>query len=307
MPCYTDVLALPNRPKIDVVLSSGGIKSCAAIELFDFLEQAAIPIDLLVGCSGGAMLAAYKAISMTIEEMRQNLQRFASYKSEILKIDYQTIGALLNIPLTHFTKGQGILKGEAFQKVMYEMLGDRRIEDLPIKTVIQVTDMETGLGKALTYGDLAKTVAASSSLVPLLPPVFLDGHWFVDGGYSTALPILQAVSRGIDIIIAIDFQSGVKNQNPTNYADYFYNFTLMSLRNAVHFQNSCAVDLHHYEIIFIEVAFEKDIALWAAESIPQIFEQGKLAVENAKKQIIEAIELYPLHLNTDGQDDEPKT
>ena len=86
-----------------------------------------------------------------------------------------------------------------------------------------------------------------------LPPIFINGHWFVDGGYSVALPVLQAVSRGVDIIIAVDFQSGVKSLQPTNYAEYFLNFIGKTVRNAVHFQNSLAIDMHHYEIIFIEV------------------------------------------------------
>ncbi len=293
MPSYTEILALPNRPKIGVVLSSGGAKACAAIELLDFLEQAKIPIDLLVGCSGGSMYSAYKAIGMTIAEMRQAGQRFAKRKRELMKIDFQTLGSLMHLPLSRYEKGRAIVNGEGLQKILYDIIGQRRIEDLPIETVIQVTDLETGLGKTLTEGDLAKAVCASSSLIPILPAVTIDGHLYVDGGYSAALPILQAVSRGIDIIIAMDFQSGVQHKHPTGYFDYFLSFIDSSVQNAVHFQNSFAIDMHHYEIIFIEVPFERDIALWEDNMIPYIFQQGKLAVENVKEQIIQAIALFP--------------
>ena len=49
---------------------------------------------------------------------------------------------------------------------MFDLVGDRRIEDLPIKTVVQVTDMETGLGMVLTEGSLAQAMYASSALTP---------------------------------------------------------------------------------------------------------------------------------------------
>ena len=116
MPDYTEVLALPNRPKIGLVLSSGGIKACAAFELFDFLEKAHIPIDLLVGCSGGSLACAYKATGMTITEMRQTVDLFAKRKQEILQLDYQAIGALLNLPFTHFNKGQRFDQGGGIVK-----------------------------------------------------------------------------------------------------------------------------------------------------------------------------------------------
>jgi NTE family protein len=49
MPLADLQLQEPARPKITVVLSSGGIKPLAAIPLFEFLDEAGIPIDLLEG------------------------------------------------------------------------------------------------------------------------------------------------------------------------------------------------------------------------------------------------------------------
>ncbi len=296
---YLDVLASPRRPKIAVVLSSGGIKTCAAIELFVLLEKAQIPIDLLVGCSGGAIAAVGKAMGLEIAEMRHTVENMA--KPETFTLDYRTLRALMRLPFSSFETEMGILKGAQLQKNMLEMVGDRRIEDLPIKTILQVTSMETGRGVAMSTGNLAKTLYASSAIIPFLPPIQIEGRWYVDGCYSVPLPILEAVLAGVDIIIAMDFQSGVASSTSTSYLEYFYNFNMDRLRNTVRLQNAFAVDTHHYEIVFIDVNFKEDIAMWNNAAIPYIYEQGKIAAERAKEGIIQAIELFPLthHIKMD--------
>jgi len=59
------------RPKIGVVLGSGGIKALASIPLFDFLYDAGIDIDLLVGCSGGGVIAGLRGAGYDTEQMRK--------------------------------------------------------------------------------------------------------------------------------------------------------------------------------------------------------------------------------------------
>jgi NTE family protein len=47
---------------VALVIGSGSIKCAAAIGLQRCLQQEGIPIDLLVGCSGGAIYAALMAL-----------------------------------------------------------------------------------------------------------------------------------------------------------------------------------------------------------------------------------------------------
>lgn len=290
MPSYIDVLNSPRRPKIGVVLSSGGIRPFAAIELFDFLEQHQIPIDLLVGCSGGSITCTLKAMGMTVSEMRQSVDRFI--RPELFQIDYKTIAALFHLPFTQYERQKAILKGDIILKNLEELYGERRLENLLIKTVLQTTNMETGEGVVLTEGKLSEAVYASSAIMPFFPPIKIGNHWLSDGVFSAPLPILEAVARGIDIIIAMDFSAGIKFK-PINYFEYFNDFSNQAGQNTVHFQNSLAVDIHHYEIIFMEVDFGAPVSMWETKAIPIVYEKGKIAVEKAKQQIIEAIELFP--------------
>ena len=49
-------------PGVALVIGSGGVKCAAAIGLQRCLNQEQIPIELVVGCSGGAIYAAAIAL-----------------------------------------------------------------------------------------------------------------------------------------------------------------------------------------------------------------------------------------------------
>ncbi len=46
-----------SAPKLAIVLGGGGIKPYAALPLITFLQEQQIPVDMLVGCSGGSIIA----------------------------------------------------------------------------------------------------------------------------------------------------------------------------------------------------------------------------------------------------------
>ena len=56
-----------SRPKVALVLGSGGIKSCASIGLWKVLQHEQIEVDMLVGCGGGGLCAAAFAQGLDTE------------------------------------------------------------------------------------------------------------------------------------------------------------------------------------------------------------------------------------------------
>ena len=60
------------RPRVGVVLGSGGIKPMAAFSRFEFLEDAGIEVDLIaVGSSGGAVVVSMIGAGYKPAEARQ--------------------------------------------------------------------------------------------------------------------------------------------------------------------------------------------------------------------------------------------
>ena len=51
-----------SRPRVGLVIGSGGLKCVAALGLWRVLEREGIPVDVAVGCSGGSIYAAAFAL-----------------------------------------------------------------------------------------------------------------------------------------------------------------------------------------------------------------------------------------------------
>ena len=52
------------RPRIALVLGSGGVRSVAAVAIAEVLARAGLRPDLVVGCSSGALFGATIAAQM---------------------------------------------------------------------------------------------------------------------------------------------------------------------------------------------------------------------------------------------------
>ena len=59
---------MSDRPRVALVLGSGGLKCAAALGVRTVLEREGIDIDLLVGCSGGGVYASMLALGLSVDE-----------------------------------------------------------------------------------------------------------------------------------------------------------------------------------------------------------------------------------------------
>jgi NTE family protein len=276
------------RPKVAVVIGGGGLKSLAAIPLFELLTEAKIEVDLLVGCSGGGIMAACWGAGYEPQEMRTLITEHLNKKLFRNNVDYRSILGIAKMPFGRFHASSGILKREPFRRVYQRIFGDLLLEDLHPETLLQVTDFETGDGVVFNSGLVADAVYASTALFPMLPPMKIDGRWYVDGAYSSNVPVLEAVKRNMDVIIAVVLNEKL-TQLPEGFLECFYTIQKTSTRSLVRSQLSLSVDLHHHEIIIINVSFDKYVQIWDVEDVPEILETGRRAVEREREEIFLAL------------------
>lgn len=277
------------RPRIAVVLGSGGIKPLAGVAVLEFLDSIGVTPDLLVGCSGGGIVCALRASGYMPAEIRTICT--ALLERKLFDIDYRSLLAIGRLPFGRFDISHGILKPQKIQAVFRKMFGERRIEDLEIPLLLQTTDLLKGEGVVLSRGVLADAVYASSAEYPLFPLHCIDGRWLADGEFSSSLPVLEAVKRSMDIIIAVRVQTEVQTY-PTGFNSclslLFSNIGKISTK----LETPLAISLHHHEIINVTVTFTKNIHPWNVQSLPTIIEAGEAAVEQKKPEIIHAIETF---------------
>ena len=279
-----------HQPKVSVVLGSGGLKPIASVALFDLLKEEQIPVDLLLGCSGGSIYGAMYAMGYQTDEMIEITKSFLEDKG-FSAYDYQSILSIGNLPGGKFDLSRGLLKQEAALKNCGAVFKDTLLEELPIKTMLQTTNIQTGEGVLLEKGLLAEAVYASAAMYPIISPLYMDGRWLADGAYSEPLPITKAVVNKSDIIISMVFNEQVMSK-PRGFLDSFYNISRVYTQALTRSQLAMAINLHHYEMIIISPEFKKPFSFDDPSNIDELVEIGRQAVEVKRDEILTAISNY---------------
>ena len=179
-----------NKTGIGLALSSGGARGSAHVGVLKVLEQAGIVPDVIVGASMGAEFGGAYAAGIPISELEGLLQ--STSFGRVFK------SLLPTIPWS------GWSSGNAIRRFLIDLLGNRSIEELPMRFAAVVTDLESGLPITLTEGSLVEAIRASLSVPGLFTPVWIDGHLCIDGGVSNPLPVDVARALGADMVIAVD-------------------------------------------------------------------------------------------------------
>jgi NTE family protein len=271
-----------------VVLSGGGIKPFAAIPLFEFLEGKQVPIDVLVGCSGGSILSVLRAVGYSTSDILT--QVIPLINKTLFKTNKRALLALANLPYGRLDRRSGFLKPAPLLGLFRDILGDRRIEDLDQKLILQVTDFETGEGIGLEKGDLAGSLYASCALFPLFPPIEIDGRWLFDGGFSAPLPVLQAVKQNADVIIVVDFMEKM-HPDPKGLMEIMAHLVKVTSKSNMAQQMALAISVHHAEFVYFNVRFERNVALWQTDKMPEVLEAGRRELDSVCRELMAAIQL----------------
>lgn len=179
------------KVKIGLALGSGAAKGWAHIGVIHALERAGIKIDVVAGCSVGALVgAAYASHRLPLME---TWVRSFSYWDVIRLMDFS------------WRRG-GLLRGERVFNHVRRLVQHDKIEQCALPFGAVATNLSTGRELWLTEGDLHQAVRASCSMPGLLAPVSWNGYWLVDGAVVNPVPISLTRALGADIVIAVDLQ-----------------------------------------------------------------------------------------------------
>lgn len=175
--------------RIGLALSSGNARSIAHIGVLQILEQSGIPIDMLIGTSGGGLFGGLYAIGKPLDEVTKFAKGLASLYT------VRSITALNLMPRTGFVRGSRI------QKILDQAFGDVTFEQAKIPFAVVAADAITGEEIILDSGPMAEAVRATLSIVPLFEPPYINGRWLIDGAAVNPVPV-SVLRDKVDIIVA---------------------------------------------------------------------------------------------------------
>lgn len=183
------ITPLTTQPRVALVLGSGGARGYASVGVVKVLQQAGIPIDLVVGASSGSIIGAIYADS-------GNAVRLEKIMLDSGYADF------IDVSLLHpYT---GLISGINEQNFLLRQMMARDFRDLKIKLAVVATDLSTGEAVILDSGPIAPAVVASTALPGLVKPVKLYGYELIDGGVAEPVPVSIAKKYRPKIIIAVD-------------------------------------------------------------------------------------------------------
>jgi len=189
---------MQNAKNISVVLGSGGARGLAHIGVIDWLTQNGYTIRSISGSSMGALIGGIYAAG--------KLEVYTEWVSALERMDVVRL-------LDPSFDGTGLFKGERIIAVLRDLVGECRIEDLPLSFTAVATDMLTGKEVWLREGRLFDAIRASISTPLVFTPFEHEGRRLLDGALVNPIPIAPTLNDRTDLTIAVDL-SGPAEQLP---------------------------------------------------------------------------------------------
>jgi NTE family protein len=176
---------------VSLVLGSGGARGYAHIGVIEELERRGYEVICIAGSSMGALIGGVYAAG-----------GLEAYRDWVLGLSKFDIVRLLDVTLT-----RGAIRGERLFQRLFDIVGDPRIQDLPIDYTAVATDLVRQKEVWFQSGSLQAAMRASVAVPGFFTPCIHDDRLLVDGGVLNPLPIIPTVAAHADLIIAVDLNA----------------------------------------------------------------------------------------------------
>jgi NTE family protein len=280
--------AFNNKPRIALVIGSGSVKCAAALGLMKVFERENIAVDMVVGCSGGAIYAALIALGWTVEKATE--ATLSMWTHEVTA--KRSIRAMFQLVLPwifKFDETFGLIDDSLINRRLRAGFDGATFVQTRIPLFITATDLYTGEQVVMSDGPIAEAIRASISIPYIFPPHRINGLFLVDGYQSDPLPIGVAIREGADIIIALGFESPYQ-EHVTSLMRYNFQISSVTSNNLLKTNFAFHNLAHHSEIIPILPEFKEHIKLFDVDKLPYVIEEGERAAEQELPYIHKLLE-----------------
>lgn len=189
--------------KTALILGGGGVRGFAHVGILKTLEANKIKIDLIAGCSMGAIIGYFLAAGKNPIEIENFILTAKVYK-------------LLNFSVSRL----GIKNTDNLRKILEDFAGVKNFEDLKIPLYINATNISLGREEIFSQGEIFPALRASISVPGVFAPYKIGDYFYLDGGVLDQNPFLILPRDKYKYIIAnvspVGHLNGVDNLNLIN-------------------------------------------------------------------------------------------
>ncbi len=263
--------SITGRPRVALVIGSGGIKCAAAIGVWRVLQQAGMEVDQLVGCSGGNLYAT--GLALDFDADRLEALTLAFWTPEVMK-DYTANLRASQAGELRFDERSGLADDSYMNACLANAFGEHTFADAQRPLQVVATDLHSGEQVLLNQGRLVDALRASAAIPLIFPPKAIDGRLLIDGADSNPLPLDVAMREGADLIIAIGFTLSTRPRLRSMLAvqAQLNSLYMNNILKATYAFHNLA---HHAEIITIVPEFGEALGMFDTDRLPYIIEEGE--------------------------------
>lgn len=277
---HTSNGAQPARSKrVALVIGSGAVKCAAAIGLRRALDREGVPVDLLVGCSGGSLYAATHALGLSTDDTEALTRRLWT-RELMTKRDTRSLLSAVFPKLFKFDGAFGMVDDRPVLEALRPPFGGRTFEETAIPLRIVATDFLNGERVVLSEGAILDAVRASIAVPFVWKPWEIDGRPLCDGCLSDPMPVDVAIREGADVILTMGFEAEYPRRVSSGLK-FAFQVTSVYTNNLYRANYAFHNLAHHAEILPIMPEFEQRVGLFSTSKIPYVIEQGERAAEEA--------------------------
>jgi len=175
--------------KVALVLGAGGARGLAQIGVIEALQARGLEITTVAGSSSGALVGGVFAAG-----------KLGVYRDWLYSLSRTDMLRLLDPGFSR----PALFRGERLMQALRGLVGEPRIEDLPVNYTAVAVDLLRQREVWLRRGDLWDAVRASFAIPGLFTPHVVHGRELVDGGLLAPLPIAATRLSDAHRLVAVD-------------------------------------------------------------------------------------------------------
>ncbi len=274
----------PRRPRLAVVIGSGGVRSIAALGLVDVLRRHGLAPDIVVGCSAGAIFGALTAGGHEVDAALAMATRL--WTAEITRVPRRGALAQMALPqLTSFGPDFSLRCDRLVMDRLNQAFGETTLQQLPTPLRVTATDADTGETVALTQGRIVDALRASVALPFMFAPHVVQGRRLVDGFLTDPLPVTSALDAEVIVALGLEAPMPRRIDRPTRLLAQVTSIMTNSLMHA----RVAAARNAGARIVTVMPRPQQRVGLFDTDAMPGLVTLGRHEAEAALPAIEQAM------------------